>query len=203
MMKMVIFIVAPMLVLMAVLAEPLFRFLFTEKWLPAVPYFQILCVNGILYPLHSYNLNILKVKGRSDLFLNLEIVKKVMLVVVILASFPFGIYGLLYGQVIFSILAYAINTHYSGKFLEYGIWEQFKDILPSLILAGCTGTFTFGLDYLLLNLHDIFRLLISGTAGVAFFLTFATVFKFESRNTAYDIFKNKFKFSTKFNFKRF
>src|SRR6185312_8789997 len=61
-MQMVIFIIAPVLVIMGVLAEPLFRFLFTEKWLPAVPYFQILCLTGILYPLHAYNLNILNIK---------------------------------------------------------------------------------------------------------------------------------------------
>lgn len=201
-MKMVIFIIAPVLIMMAVLAEPLFRFLFTEKWLPAVPYFQILCVNGILHPLHSYNLNILTVKGRSDLFLRLEVIKKVLLVVVILLSYPFGIYGLLYGQVIFSILAYAINTHYSGKFLKYGIWDQFKDILPSLILAACMGGFIYGIDFLISNSHDLVRLLISGIAGIGFFFIFAKVFQFESINTAIDIFSKKISFS-KFKLKRF
>lgn len=202
-MKMVIFSIAPALVLMAVLAEPLFRFLFTDKWLPAVPYFQILCITGILLPLHSQNLNILKVKGRSDLFLRLEVVKKILLVIIILVSFPFGIYGLLYGQVIFSILAYVVNTHYSGKFLNYGIWEQFKDILPALLLAATMGVFVFGIDFLISSLHDLMRLIISGTLGVLFFLIFATIFKFESRNMAWGIIQNKLKLSTPFKIKRF
>ena len=134
-MQLVLFLIAPLLLILAALAEPLFRFLFTEKWLPAVPYFQILCWNGILYPIHSYNLNILTVKGRSDLFLKLEIIKKIMVVLVLLVSFQFGIYGLLYGAVFTSVLAFFINTHYSGKFINYKAWEQIKDILPLIFIA--------------------------------------------------------------------
>src|SRR5690606_36510613 len=118
-MKMVLFVVAPVLILSAVLAEPIFRFLFTEKWLPAVPYFQILCAAGILYPLHAYNLNILNVKGRSDLFLKLEVIKKIIIVLAIIFALPYGIIALLYGQVFISIIVYFINSHYSGKFIGY------------------------------------------------------------------------------------
>src|SRR5690606_33140255 len=105
-MKMVIFIIAPVLVIMGVLGEPLLRFLFTEKWLPAVPYFQIMCAAGILYPLHAYNLNILSVKGRSDLFLKLEVIKKIIIVIAIIFALPYGIIALLYGQVFISIIVY-------------------------------------------------------------------------------------------------
>src|SRR5690606_1412920 len=105
-MKMVVFIIAPILVIMGVLSEPLFRFLFTDKWLPAVPYFQILCAAGILYPLHAYNLNILNVKGRSDLFLKLEVIKKIIIVIAIIFALPYGIIALLYGQVFISIIVY-------------------------------------------------------------------------------------------------
>ncbi len=102
-MLMVVFVVTPVLIFLAVLAEPVFVFLFTEKWLPAVPYFQILCMTGILFPLHSYNLSILNVKGRSDLFLKLEVIKKVIIVITIIIAIPFGILALLYGQVIISL----------------------------------------------------------------------------------------------------
>src|SRR5699024_10001617 len=118
-MQMVVFIIAPILIILGVLAEPLFRFLFTEKWLPAVPYFKILCLSGILYTIHSYNLNIMKVKGRSDLFLKLEIIKKIMVVVIIVITIQFGIMGLIWGQLVTSILAFFINTHYTGRFLKY------------------------------------------------------------------------------------
>src|SRR5690606_17283155 len=73
----VLFWMAPSLIALSVIAEPLFSLVLTDKWLPAVPYFQILCIAGIMYPIHAYNLNILKVKGQSHLFLRLEIIKKV------------------------------------------------------------------------------------------------------------------------------
>lgn len=181
-MQMVIFLVSPILIMMAVLAEPLFRFLFTDKWLPAVPYFQILCATGILYPIHSYNLTILKVKGRSDLFLKLEIVKKVITVVVILFSFQFGIFGLLYGAVITSILCFFINTHYSGKFINYSAWEQTKDLLPLILLGLLAGVGTFFVDYLLKYMHlpDLVRLLCGGIAGTTIFITVSYFYKVES-----------------------
>mgnify|MGYP001554935899 CR=1 FL=1 len=181
-MQMVIFIVAPVLVFLAVLADPLFRFLFTGKWAPAVPYFQILCFVGILYPLHSYNLNILYVKGRSDLFLKLEIAKKILLVVVIAITFQFGIMGLIWGQLISSFLIFFINTHYTGKFLNYNSWEQTKDILPIIFLAFIAGGIVFAIDLQLkeLQYRNIYRLLIGGTAGAIAYYILAILFKVNS-----------------------
>jgi O-antigen/teichoic acid export membrane protein len=181
-MQMVIFLVAPTLIVMAVLAEPLFRLFFTDKWLPAVPYFQILCFNGILYPIHSYNLQILNVKGRSDLFLKLEIIKKIFFVLVILFSFQFGIYGLLYGGVITSILCFFINTHYSGKFLNYSAWEQTKDLLPIILLSVIIGGILYFCDQFLLNYFpfDFIRLFIGGIIGSSLFIISAYFLKMNS-----------------------
>jgi len=179
-MQMVIFVVAPILVIMGVLAEPLFRFLFTDKWLPAVPYFQILCLTGILYPLHSYNLNILNVKGRSDLFLKLEVVKKILVAIVILVSINFGILGLIWGQVVTSVLAFFINTHYSGKFLNYNAWQQIRDIIPLIGLALVAGFFVWWLNYGLSSYSDILRLTISSFVGLLIYLGLSLFFKIES-----------------------
>jgi len=177
--QLVIFLVAPTLILMAVLAEPLFRFLLTEKWLPAVPYFQILCFNGILYPVHSYNLNILKVKGRSDLFLKLEIIKKFLIVAMVLISFQFGIFGLLYGSVISSVIAFFINTYYTGKFLNYTSWEQSKDIVPIIFLALLAGAGVYAVDYMMRAMHfvDLLRLIIGSTSGLVLFICLAWLLK--------------------------
>ncbi len=202
-MKMVIFIIAPVLMLMGVLAEPLFRFLFTEKWLPAVPYFRILCGAGLLYPLHAYNLNILTVKGRSDLFLRLEIVKKVLLVVVIVASFSWGILGLIWGQVIFSMLAFFINTHYSGKFLRYSSWEQLRDILPIITLTAVTGGLVYVVNVGLQTQPDLVRLLAGSCSGVLLFLIFARLFRFESGRTVAEIVRRKIPVSIPIKFNRF
>jgi teichuronic acid exporter len=181
-MQMVIFLVAPTLVLMAVLAEPLFRLLFTEKWLPAVPYFQILCINGIMYPIHSYNLQILNVKGRSDLFLKLEIVKKVLLVIVLSISFQYGIYGLLYGSVVSSVLCLFINTHYSGKFISYPATQQILDLLPILLISAFVGFIVLYFDKFVTtyDFNDFVRLLLGSSIGLLLFSVLSYVFRLDS-----------------------
>jgi teichuronic acid exporter len=181
-MQMVLFFVAPILLIMAALGEPLFRLLFTEKWLPAVPFFQILCWAGILYPIHAYNLNILKVKGRSDLFLKLEIIKKIMIVVIIATSIPYGIYGLLYGGIITSVLAFFINTYYSGKFINYTSWHQIVDVLPTLILATITGATVYLVDRYLSQqlISDFIRLFLGATTGVFLFLLLSILFRLQA-----------------------
>lgn len=183
-MQMVTFLIAPTLIIMGVLATPLFRFVFTDKWLPAVPYFQILCIAGIIYPFHLYNLNILNVKGRSDLFLKLEIVKKTLMVVAILISIPFGMYGLLWGMVISSALGLFINAHYSGKFINYNGFEQIKDVLPILLAAIIAGVFTLGLDQIMINFKakDIFRILLGTLVGLLSYWSIAVIFKLQSIN---------------------
>jgi len=180
-MQMVVFVITPILIFLAVLAEPTFRFLFTEKWLPAVPYFQILCITGILFPIHSYNLNILNVKGRSDLFLKLEVFKKMIIVITLLVTIPFGIIALLYGQVFISIFAFFINSHYTGKFINYTALQQLKDVLPIILLAVFAGGIVFLLDYFGLKLNmDIIRILIGGVVGSSVYLFTAYLFKFGS-----------------------
>ena len=190
-MQMVLFFVAPILIFMAVLAEPLFRFLFTEKWLPSVPYFQILCLNGILFPIHSYNLQILNVKGRSDLFLKLEVFKKVLLILIIIVSFKFGIFGLLYGSALSSILSFFINSNYAGKFINYSTWEQIIDLLPVLLLSLSIGLFVYLIDIFIINdLNDFIRLLIGSLLGIILYFYFSFLFKmkvfFELKNIIFN-----------------
>ncbi|MFD1096358.1 lipopolysaccharide biosynthesis protein [Salegentibacter chungangensis] len=180
-MQMVVFLVTPILVFLAILAEPVFRFLFTEKWLPAVPYFQILCVTGILYPLHSYNLDVLNVKGRSDLFLKLEVVKKVVILITLVITIPFGIIALLYGQVAISVIAFFINAHYTGRYIKYTALQQLVDVLPSILLALVAGSIVYSVDsFGLMEQADILRIIISGLSGLLFYILMAYVLKFNS-----------------------
>lgn len=165
-MQQVIFWVAPILIGMAVLATPIFRLLFTAKWLPAVPYFQILCAEGIMYPLNAYNLNILKVKGRGDLFLKLEIIKKVLVVAGVVIALLYGIYGLLYFQVLMGVAGYFINSYYSGRFLNYPVAQQLKDILPQLGAALVMGFCCYIVLLSLSNAGDVFKILIPTITGI-------------------------------------
>jgi len=123
------FIIFPLVTGLALIAEPLIMTLVGKQWLPAVPFLQILCISGVIYHLHSINLNILKVVGRSDLFLKLEIIKKANNTVAILVGLQFGIWGLMIAQVISSYVSLFINLYYTKHFISYSYYEQFKDLL--------------------------------------------------------------------------
>ena len=117
--------------------------------------------------LFSNNLNILNVLGRSDLFLRLEIIKKALIVVVLAVSVNFGIFALLYGSVFTSIMAFFINTRYSGKFINYSAWEQTKDLAPYIGLALICGAILFMFDLLIPTAknYDLVRLLLGSLVG--------------------------------------
>lgn len=106
-----------------------------EQWIPCVGYLQILCFTMALYPLHAINLNMLQVQGRSDLFLKLEIIKKCIAVIPLLLGIYIDIYWMLIGSVVVGWIAYYLNAYYSGPYLQYSVWAQIKDILPSLLLS--------------------------------------------------------------------
>ena len=103
--------------------------------MPAVPYFQLLCISGMFYTLQTSNLNILKVKGRSDLYLKLEVIKKVLVVLGIIIGINWGIAGLIWGSVITSLIGYFVNSYYSGVLINYPVVNQLKDIVPSMIMT--------------------------------------------------------------------
>lgn len=171
-MMQVIFWVAPLMITLIIIAEPLFRLVLTEKWLPAVPYFQILCLSGIMYPLQMYNINVLNVKGRSDLVFKLEIIKRSFVTVGIICAIPFGIYGLLYFQVLSSFFALFVNSFYSGKMINYPMVEQMKDVAPIFLLGALAGGMGWLLNKYLgysIQMIDIGRILI---VGIFYFLAY-------------------------------
>lgn len=120
---------------LAAIAKPLILILIGEKWLPAVVFIQIICFAEMLYPLHAINLNILQVKGRSDLFLKLEILKKTIAVIPITLGVFYGIEFMLWGSVITSFVAYFLNSRYSSKLIDYSTWSQIKDIFPTFVVS--------------------------------------------------------------------
>jgi teichuronic acid exporter len=150
--RMAAFIVFPLMFLLVLVAKPLVILLLTEKWLPSVGLFQILCFAGMWYPIHAINLNILEASGRSDLFLRLEIWKKVLGVLVLIITIPMGLKALVLGQVVTSFLALFLNTYYTGKHYNYGIISQLKDIYLFLLIALLLcGTLLFVNDFFVSN----------------------------------------------------
>lgn len=186
------FLLFPMLMLLAALAEPLFHILLPQKWWEAVPYFQLLCISGLLYPLHSINLNILKVKGRSDLFLYLEVLKKIMVVAVIFVSYRYGVIGILIGQILTSVLAYLPNSYFSARLINYPVSEQIKDFIPGLLLSMLLG----GLVYTAIQILNwpVFTLLsLLGTGGLIAYLLGAHLMKLHAYTLAREMIQTKLK----------
>ena len=116
---------------LAAVAKPLLVLLIGEKWLPAVYFLQIICFSGMLYPLHAINLNILQVKGRSDLFLKLEIIKKIIATIPIVIGIFWGIELMLWGSVCTSFIAFFLNSYYSPPLIGYPTLRQIKDVAPT------------------------------------------------------------------------
>ncbi|HEU4788670.1 MAG TPA: lipopolysaccharide biosynthesis protein [Flavobacterium sp.] len=133
---------------MAAVAKPLILLLIGEKWLPSVVFLQIICFSGMLYPLHAINLNMLEVKGRSDLFLKLEIMKKIIGIFPIILGIFCGIEFMLLGGVLMSFLAYFLNSYYSAELISYSTWQQIKDILPSFLVSLFVATIMWSISYL-------------------------------------------------------
>jgi teichuronic acid exporter len=138
----------PMMIGLAVIAKPLVLVLLTEKWAACVPYLQLLCVAGLIFPLHVINLNMLQALGRSDLFLRLEIIKKIMIVINIVVTWRWGISAMISGMIITSVIGYYLNTYYNGILINYSIKEQVLDLFPYLLLSTLMGGAIFAAGFL-------------------------------------------------------
>jgi len=174
--KMSAFVIFPMMMLLCALGEPLIKILLTDKWLPAVPFMQVLCFSHMLYPIHSLNLNLLQVKGRSDFFLRLEIIKKVLITIVLFVSAPFGVLVMCYGTILTSIFSLIINTYYTGKIIQIGFFSQVKDMLPVMILSFATGFVAYLPAFFVKQSY--FQLISGGILGGLFFIGASYLFNF-------------------------
>lgn len=128
---------------LAAVSKPMILVLVGDQWLMAAEFLPIICLNMVLYPLHALNLNILQVAGRSDLFLKLEIIKKCIAIIPILMGIFINIYWMLWSSVLMGLFSYYLNSYYSGKFLNYSMWFQIKDIIPSFGIAVVMAIITY------------------------------------------------------------
>lgn len=151
---------------LAAVSKPMIQVLVGNQWLVAAGFLPIICLQMMLYPLHSLNLNILQVKGRSDLFLKLEIIKKCVAVFPLLMGIFIDIYWMLWGSVLSGCFAYYLNSYYSGKLLDYNILSQIKDILPSFGIAVCMAVVTYLISLLPLSPFVLLPLQIFIGAGI-------------------------------------
>lgn len=146
--KVSMFITAVSMVSIAAIADPLIFCLIGPQWSEAASYLPLICMSMVLYPLHALNLNMLQIQGRSDIFLVLEIVKKIIGVVPLLFGIFVNIYWMLWGVIITGVIAFFLNSYYTGKKLNYSSWMQLKDISTSFVVSLILAMAVFFLKYI-------------------------------------------------------
>lgn len=181
------FIIFPMMAGLAAIAEPIIKVLFTDKWLESVPFVKIACLYFAFWPLHTANLQAINALGRSDIFLKLEIKKKIVGVLILIFTIPFGVYAIALGMVLGSIISVFINAAPNRSLLGYTYVEQFKDIFPNLIISSLMFIFVFMLNYL--DISDLLKLPIQIISGVLFYIIASVFLKVESMNYIIKIMK--------------
>lgn len=169
------FIVFPLMTGLAAVAKPLILLLLKAQWSFSIILLQLLCFSMMWYPIHAINLNLLQVKGRSDLFLRLEILKKIVGVIILCITVPMGLIAMCIGSIFGSLIALIINTHYTGKLIQVGFLTQIHDILPTIAYSLSSGIVVFSIVNLLPHLW--LQLTLGIFSGILFFILLTRVTK--------------------------
>lgn len=180
-----LFILTPVLLGIAAVGYPLVEIVLGHKWLPCVPYLQILCIGCLFNPLTHINLNLLYVKGRSDLVLKLELIKKPIGFLILLISIPFGIWWMCFGAALYNAIAFIFNCHYTKKILNYGLFSQLRE-LSNIFINGVVMFFLVTLS--MLPFGEVWLKLLFGIAtGIVSYTLYAVITKDSSFNDIKEI----------------
>lgn len=184
------YIMWPMMLGMVSCADTIVSLVLTDKWLPAVPYLQIACISYGLWPIHTANLQAINAMGRSDIFLKLEIIKKVIGIIALLISIQYGVLAIALTGIITGIISTFINAYPNGYLLKYSYLEQIKDILPSFLCALAMALLVyFGGNFA----EDIyFKLLMQIVVGLLGYVLISKLFKLDSFEYIIALIKQKF-----------
>ncbi|KUO58035.1 MAG: lipopolysaccharide biosynthesis protein [Gracilibacter sp. BRH_c7a] len=187
------FLTFPMMIGLAAVANQLIQLLFGTNWLPMVPYFQILCLSGMTLPHRALNLNILQVKGRSDLFLKLDILKMVigLIFISVVIILNLGIYGLLWTTFLNAQIALIVNSHYSKELISYSTKEQIIDMIPTVIISIIMGILVFAVGGLL-PFSNAIILPIQVITGVTIYVIISKLARIKEFDTVYQLTKQMF-----------
>lgn len=183
------FLIFPLLVGLSAVAEPFVLLLLKEQWLFAATLLQIICFAMMWYPIHAINLNLLQVKGRSDLFLRLEIIKKAIAVLILCVTIPMGLIAMCVGQILSSLIALIINTNYTGKLIQVGFLRQMRDLLPTLLLSLSMWGVVYGITSCLSGI--ILQLIVGIIAGMVYYIALSALFHFPELKELYSIIRRK------------
>ena len=188
------YIMAPLMMGLAFCADTVVRLILTDKWMPCVPFLRIFCITYMFYPIHTANLNAIKAMGRSDLFLILEIIKKIVGLIVMFSTIWFGVLVMAYSLLFTSVTGQIINSWPNKKLMNYGYLEQLKDILPGILLAVFMGVFVKLIEFIPITVPLIVTLILQIIVGAAIYILISMLFKLESFDYLLGVvksFKNK------------
>ena len=171
------YVMAPLMMGLAFCAEPIVSLVLTDKWLPCVPFLRIFCITYMFWPVHTANLNAINAMGRSDWFLRLEIIKKIMGMTILLSTMWFGVMAMAYSLLLSSVLSQIINSWPNRKLLGYGYLEQVRDFAPGISLAVIMGICVYFISFL--HLPTIVTLLIQFIVGAAIYIGVSAILKLE------------------------
>ena len=171
------YVMAPLMMGLAFCAEPIVSLVLTDKWLPCVPFLRIFCTTYMFWPVHTANLNAINAMGRSDWFLRLEIIKKIMGMTILLSTMWFGVMAMAYSLLLSSVLSQIINSWPNRKLLGYGYLEQVRDFAPGILLAVIMGICVYFISFL--HLPTIVTLLIQFIVGAAIYIGVSAILKLE------------------------
>lgn len=189
--KLSAFLIFPLMLMLSAIADPLVRVLLTDKWEGCIILLQIICFSMMWYPIHAINLNLLTVKGRSDLFFRLEIFKKVVGVIIMCITIPNGILWMVSGSVVSSMIALVINTYYTGKIIHVGYFKQMRDLLPIFGVSFAMWLVILVSFWFSSNIDT--QLFIGVIVGVVFYLVSAKIILKSEWNDVLDMIPEKFK----------
>ena len=187
--RVVAYIIFPLMVGLAAVSTPLVLVLLKEQWLFTADLLKVICVAAMFYPVHALNLNLLQVKGRSDLFLRLEVFKKLVGVGILLMTLPMGLMMMCVGQIFSSIICLAINTYYTGRLIRVGFVRQMADLSPTLLLTFVMGGGVYLLTTLFANVYV--QLGVGIVAGVVFYTGGSYLFRFPEMRELVSIIRKK------------
>ena len=174
---------------LAAVADPFIRLALTDKWEGAIRFLQIICFSMMWYPIHAINLNVLQVKGRSDYFLKLEVIKKILGVAILCVSIPLGLVAMCYGRVFTSVVCLGINTYYTKKIIDYGFLDQMKDLLHILVHSLVMYGLVLAIVHVMPTLWS--QLLVGTLAGISYYVIGAYLMKFDEMNELLLLIKRK------------
>ena len=179
------YIIMPMMMGLAMCAEPVVRLVLTDKWLPCVPFLRVFCFTFAFWPVHTANLNAIKALGRSDLFLKLEIFKKVIGLAAVLITMNISVMAMAYSLLVTSVLSQIINSWPNKKLLDYHYLAQLKDMLPQISLSCIMGATIYCISFA--NLNDYATIALQIIAGFAIYILLSKLFQLESFKYIFDI----------------